>query len=772
MKTKSKKTERKIAQKIASLFMMLALMFALVVIPGYGKTGKVTAASPEYSGEKYDFQKWEFNTSTGELRLSASADTNYLDIVNGKYRSAHVTGNQSSQKAADYPWHSYRNQIKSIWVSKDIYGIGSEAFLDCENLTKVTFESDSELNFLNKYCFKGCTSLKSITLPNSIRYIKDSVFEGTGLESFTMPSKAVGIYEGCFRNCKNLKSFSFKNYEPDNTDSWIGKKVFEGCISLETITIPAFIRMIQDNAFSGCTALKDVTFADSASFESAYISIGYYAFAGCTSLKNIVLPAHTEDIMDSAFQNCTKLESVSIKESDRSLIIRDKAFADCPLLKTVYLPKRARKFLAGSFDINNKNLVLYVVAPSNAFDNAKEYGFNYEFTNGGNCGVNLKWYIDSEAKEMIITGTGKMDDYDEGTAPWTVWAQNVEKITVEAGATSIGNNAFYNLQKVKDVVIADTVKTIGTGAFASEKALENVTLSKKTESIGDEAFSGCTSLAKIEVPDSTTSIGKKAFEGCTSLGEVTIPKSVTEIGDDAFKGVSDKMEIKAEDGSAAADYAEKTHLKTNAKSSAVIKAEEEAKKKAEEEKKKSDDKKTDDKKTDKNTDKKTDKKTDDKSKTTEDAAAKTAPKKGTTFTVAGITYKVTKAASNDGKTAGTVTLTKATKKKLAKANIAATVKSNGFTYKITAIGSNAFKGQKKLKTVTIGTNVTSIGNGAFNGCASLKTVTIKSTKLTKVGANAFKGINKKATIKVPKAKKKAYTKLLKGKGQAKTVKIK
>ncbi|MBO4592488.1 MAG: leucine-rich repeat protein [Eubacterium sp.] len=724
-------------------------MFALVVIPGYGKAGKVSAAGPQYSGEKYDFQKWEFNTSTGELRLSASADTNYLDIVNGKYRYAHVTGNQSSQKAADYPWHSYRNQIKSIWVSKDIYGIGSEAFLDCENLTKVTFESDSELNFLNKYCFKGCTSLKSITLPNSIRYIKDSVFEGTGLESFTMPSKAVGIYEGCFRNCKNLKSFSFKNYEPDNTDSWIGKKVFEGCISLETITIPAFIRMIQDNAFSGCTALKDVTFADSASFESAYISIGYYAFAGCTSLKNIVLPAHTEDIMDSAFQNCTKLESVSIKESDRSLIIRDKAFADCPLLKTVYLPKRTRKFLAGSFDINNKNLALYLVAPSNAVNDAKEYGLNYEFTNGGTCGANLKWYIDSAAKELVITGTGKMDDYDEGMSPWTPWAQSAEKITIEAGATSIGNNAFYNLQKVKDVVIADTVKTIGSNAFASEKALENVTLSKKTESIGDEAFSGCTSLAKVEVPDSTTSIGKKAFEGCTSLGEITIPKSVTQIGDDAFKGASDKMKIKTEDGSVAADYAEKVGIKSTGKSTAVLKAEEENKQK---------DKK---KETGKNP-----KKTPDKNET------KVAPKKGKTFTVSGFTYKITKAASDDGKTAGTVTLTKVSKKNLAKANIAATVKKDGFTYKITAIGANAFKGQKKLATVTIGANVANIGKGAFNGCASLKTITIKSGKLTKVGANAFKGINKKATIKVPKAKKKAYTKLLSGKGQAKTVKIK
>ena len=54
----------------------------------------------------------------------------------------------------------------------------------------------------------------------------------------------------------------------------------------------------------------------------------------------------------------------------------------------------------------------------------------------------------------------------------------------------------------------------------------------------------------------------------------------------------------------------------------------------------------------------------------------------------------------------------------------------------------------------------------------MKKIVIKSTALKTVGKKAFKGISKKATIKVPKAKYKAYVKKLKGKGQARTVKIK
>lgn len=100
------------------------------------------------------------------------------------------------------------------------------------------------------------------------------------------------------------------------------------------------------------------------------------------------------------------------------------------------------------------------------------------------------------------------------------------------------------------------------------------------------------------------------------------------------------------------------------------------------------------------------------------------------------------------------------------------VKLGGVKFKVTSIAANCAKGCKKLNKVIIGSYVSNIGKNAFSGCSKLKTVTFKGSRLKKVGANAFKGINKKATISVPKAKKKAYTKLLKGKGQAKTVKIK
>ena len=113
-----------------------------------------------------------------------------------------------------------------------------------------------------------------------------------------------------------------------------------------------------------------------------------------------------------------------------------------------------------------------------------------------------------------------------------------------------------------------------------------------------------------------------------------------------------------------------------------------------------------------------------------------------------------------------------TNKKKKSYSVPEKVEIDGVTYTVTRIAEKAFKNNKKLKKVTIGKSITSIGKQAFYGCKKLKTVTIKSAKLKSVGKNAFKGIRKKAKIKVPKKQYKKYKKLLKGKGQKKSVKIK
>lgn len=144
-----------------------------------------------------------------------------------------------------------------------------------------------------------------------------------------------------------------------------------------------------------------------------------------------------------------------------------------------------------------------------------------------------------------------------------------------------------------------------------------------------------------------------------------------------------------------------------------------------------------------------------------------AVKKGTTFIVKGYKYRVT---SNLVKNP-TVTVVGYKNKKLAKVNVVSAVNYKKVNFKVTAIGNKAFKNQKKTKSIVIGKNVKTIGTQAFAGDSKVKKIKVKSTVLSKVGSKAFTGIDKKAIIKVPAKQLKSYKKMMKNKGQKKTVKI-
>lgn len=172
------------------------------------------------------------------------------------------------------------------------------------------------------------------------------------------------------------------------------------------------------------------------------------------------------------------------------------------------------------------------------------------------------------------------------------------------------------------------------------------------------------------------------------------------------------------------------------------------------------------------------------------STVKTVPKKGSKKTVAGFIYQVTKSDAKNG----TVTVVKPTKKTVKTVTIPATVKIDGYTFKVTTInakafynhsmltkvtignnvnviGSQAFYGCKKLTSLKIGNAVTTIGTKAFYNCKMLKAITVTSQKLKTISKDAFKNTNSNLKIKVPKNQFDKYQKLFKKGGIAKNSKI-
>lgn len=104
--------------------------------------------------------------------------------------------------------------------------------------------------------FIECTSLKSVSMPESMTWIGDSAFAGcTGLEQVEISPNLTTIGPNSFYSCNGLTSVVV----PDKVTS-IESLAFFGCLNLESITIPASVTTLDSTFVFGCTNLKKIEF--------------------------------------------------------------------------------------------------------------------------------------------------------------------------------------------------------------------------------------------------------------------------------------------------------------------------------------------------------------------------------------------------------------------------------------------------------------------------------------------------------------------------------
>ena len=345
------------------------------------------------------------------------------------------------------PWGT---SIKKVVIENGVTNIGGWVFYGCTSLTSVTipdsvtsigyraFENtayyNNESNWDNGILYIGNNLIKakenvsgSVEIKQGTKVIADEAFSYcSSLTSVTVPDSVTSIGSYAFSYCSSLTSVTI-----GNGVTRIGYSTFKDCTSLTSITIPDGVTKINDYTFSGCTSLASVTIPDSVA------SIGYYAFGNCSSLTSVTIPDSVASIGVSAFYGCTSLTSITIGNGVTS--IGEEAFEN-----TAYYNNES----------NWKDGLLYI----------------------GNYLI--------KAKENV--------------------SGNVE---LKQATKAIAGMCFCDCSSITEVKIPEGV----TG-------------------IVYETFRGCTSLANVEIPDSVTSIDDYAFNGCTSLTGIVIPESVTEIG--------------------------------------------------------------------------------------------------------------------------------------------------------------------------------------------------------------------------------------------------
>ena len=303
---------------------------------------------------------------------------------------------------------------------------------------------------------------------------------------------------------------------------------------IKHVVIEEGITGIYASAFENCSKIETVTIPNTVTF------IGGRAFSGCSSLKSVEIPDSVTTLGDSAFAYCSSLETAKISKNVTEL---NTTFSGCRSLTEVSVPNgvtRMSSTFTGCENLKTAHIpngVTYISGCFYGCTSLEEIVIPESVETMNDAFINC-----SSLKSVVIpSGVVWMDGAFSGCT-------SLETINVPDGVKGV-YNTFIDCTSLKEISLPDSVENMNMAfigctnlekvnipngvttlprTFENCESLKSIIVPETVENM-DQTFSGCTSLETVNIPDGITSLDG-TFENCTSLKTISIPDNVECLG--------------------------------------------------------------------------------------------------------------------------------------------------------------------------------------------------------------------------------------------------
>lgn len=502
---------------------------------------------------------FEYDTPNGLLEIAdyAFANASLLETVRI---------NEGVEKVGSYVFQK-ASALETVEIADSVKSIGRLAFYNCNSLANVKLSAS--LTTLPSNLFYSCPMLETLTLPVGVRNIESGIFGSCpSLNAITIEvtSPSLTVASGAF---SSLDDTTFTVRTQDVKDKLVvsgvaeEKIVVEGSgiiepdesftqegITYQVLTQPEGDTLGTLQVGDGKTALSlsgevviPATVANGP-FQYQVTVLGENALNGAEELTALTLPEGLTEIGDSAISG-TGLTAITIPKTVEKIGVN--AISGNYSLKSIqFEPGGALVELGNGALCDNTYLETITNLPKTLTTlGIRTMGWNYHLTT------------------VTFEPGSALTDIGEGTF---FRAEELTALTLPAGVTVIGKEAFYNCNKLATFqfenqvtskeagVDLSRITSIGENAFYHCAALQGkLTLSEQLIELPGGAFAGCTGFTTVLLPESITTLGEVTggteeevlgvFEGCAGLQKIVLPESVNSIGKNTFKDCSSVTEV-------------------------------------------------------------------------------------------------------------------------------------------------------------------------------------------------------------------------------------